>query len=173
MTTASDSDTTSQAAGPMSWVLASLLAFIAIMPLMTLGLAVPPQLIVPVAVLAGALLAALAATWVRNIFTAGTSSRVLVVVGTTAALSVLVAAIVFLGIMLVPVPILVHLPIAALFLGGIATWAAWRFRSAGRHLVRDLLLSLGLLAAGAAVIMSALYGGCMIITCSAYSGPIE
>lgn len=173
MTTASEADTTSPAAGPLSWVLASLVAFIGILPLLPLGLVVPPQLNVPVAVLAGALLAALAASWVRNVFSPGTSSRVLVVVGTTAALSLVVAAGLFLATMVIPVPIIVHVPIVALILGGIATWAAWRFRSPGRRLARDVLFSLALLVAGALVIMLALYGGCRIVTCSAYSGPVE
>lgn len=172
MTTASEADSTSPATGPMSWVLASLLAFSAILPLMTLALAVPPQLIVPVAVLAGALPAGLAASWVRNVLGAGVRSRVLAVVATTAALSLVVALGLFLAIMLVPVPILVHLPVAALILGGIATWAAWRFRRPGRQVVRDVLLSLALLLAGALVIMLVLRGGCMIVTCSAYSGPV-
>lgn len=167
------SDTTSPAAGPLSWVLASIVAFIVILPLLVLGLAVPPQLIVPVTAVAAGLVASLVTCWVRNVFTPGSSTRLLAAVGATTVGALVVAVGMFLGMVFLPGPLILQIPPAALALGGIAAWAAWRFRSLGRHFVRDALLSLGLLAAGAVVITGALYGGCMIIACSAYSGPVE
>ncbi|WP_152365635.1 hypothetical protein [Microlunatus speluncae] len=167
-----DSDTASPIAGPLSWVLASIAAIVGIAPLLALGLVIPPQLIVPVAALAGGLLAGLVSSWIRNAFTSDSSSRLLTVVGVTAAAALVVAVGMFLCLMFLPVPIIVYLLIAALILGGVAAWAAWRFRSPNRNLGRDALVSLGLLVAGALVIMAVLFGFCgTLLTCSAYSGP--
>ncbi len=168
-----DSATASPIAGPLSWVLSSLAAFAMILPLMAWGgLVVPPQLIAPVASLTGGLLAGLVTSWVRNAFMSDASSRILVVVGTTAAAALVVAVIMFLASMFLPMPIIFHLPIAAMILGAFASWAAWRFRSPGRRLARDALISLVLLVGGAALIMLTLFGFCAtLLTCSAYSGP--
>lgn len=172
MIAAMEADTASPVAGPLSWVLASIAAFVGIAPLLALGLAVPPQLIVPVAALAGGLLAGLVTSWIRNAFTSDSSSRLLAVTGATAAAALVVAVGMFL-LMFLPVPIILYLPIAALILGGVAAWAAWRFRSPDRNLGRDALISIGLLVAGAVVIIAALYGFCAtLLTCSAYSGPL-
>jgi hypothetical protein len=167
-----DADTAGPVAGPLSWLLASIAAIVGIAPLLVLGLAVPPQLIVPVAVLAGGLLAGLVTSWIRNAFTPYSSSRLLAVTGATAAAALVVAVGMFLCLMFLPVPIIIYLPIAALILGGVAAWAASRFRSPNRNLGRDALISLGLLVAGAVVIIAALYGFCAtLLTCRAYSGP--
>lgn len=160
---------TGRLAGPLSWVLATLAAFLGIVPVFIGGvLVVPPYLIVPAAVLSGGILAGLVAGWVRTAVASDSSSRLLAVVGTTAAAAlVLVAPVMALGIMFgPPVPIIVYPPAAALVLGGVATWAAGRFRNPDRHLARDAVISLGLAAAGAAVVAVALFGFCAtLVTC--------
>ncbi len=173
MATAADS-VTGRMAGPLSWVLASLASFCGIVPVLAGGLAVPPQLIVPVAVLAGGILAGLVAGWVRTAFDADSSSRLLPVVGTTAAAALVLSAGLVLAIMVgLPVPILVYPAVAALILGGVANGTAGRLRSPGPRLVRDVLSSLALLAAGAVLLAAALLLFCTtLLTCSAYSGPI-
>lgn len=165
-----DGEPVSGAAGPLTWILASLAALLGLAPVLAYGgLVVHPYLIVPVSALSGGVLAGLAASWLRTASASWSSSRLLPVVGTTVAVAlVVVPPLMIIGLMVMPVPVVLHVIPAVLILGGVAGWAAWRFRRPERRLVRDGLVSLGLLAAGVIVGGGALVGFCStLLTCSA------
>lgn len=165
----------SGAAGPLTWILASLAALTGLLPVLAYGgLVVHPYLIVPVSSLSGGVLAGLAAAWLRTATTSWSSSRLLPVVGTTVAVALVVVAPLMIIAITVgpPMPLLLQVIPAVLILGAVAGWAAWRFRRPERRLARDALGSLGLLAAGLVLGAGALVGFCStLLTCSAWTPP--
>lgn len=170
-----DGEPVSGAVGPLTWILASLAALLGLAPVLLFGgLVVPPNLIVPVSALSGAVLAGLTAAWLRTAAASWSSSHLPAVVGTTVAVAlVMVAPLMIISITVgPPVPILLQIIPAVLILGAVAGWAAWRFRRPDRRLARDTLASLGLLAAGVVVGAGALVGFCSaLLTCSAWTPP--
>ena len=170
-----DGEPVSGAVGPSTWLLASLAALIGLLPVLGIGgLVVPGYLVVPVSALSGGLLAGLTAAWLRTASASWSSSRMLSVVGTTVAAALFLVAPLMLLTMMVapPIPILLHAVAAVLIIGGVAGWAAWRFRRPDRRLARDALASFGLVAAGVAAGAGALVGFCStLLTCSAWTPP--
>ncbi len=138
-----------------TWVFAVVGALIGIMPLVPLGLAVHPLVLLPALVLSGGVLAGIAAGWARNgLLSDGSRSRLVLVVAAAAGSGLIVAALEVLITLILgsSVSTMVYVLVGAMGIGVGATWAAERWRRPVRRDTRDLVLSLGLVLGAAVVI---------------------
>ncbi len=127
---------------------------IGVMLVLPFGLVVAEFVIWPLALVIGALFAAIAAGWAGNLLAPG-RSRFLPIAGvsevTAAVVAVLLAAIFVLILPLFPQNGFIFgspsflLGLGVIFIAMGASWAAWHFRSTERDPARDAAITLGLM----------------------------
>lgn len=133
------------------WVLALVACVFGTVPAATMGLTVPGQVSLPLAMGLGALVATLVAGWAGNLLFArdGSHTRLLAVLGMTEAAAMVVACIVLLVFLLGgPFALLGLLFVGAGVIALSATVATRRLRRPADGLLLDLGISVGLLILG-------------------------
>ncbi len=150
---------------PVVFILTLAVSAVAAVPVFSLGLIVHEAVSNILTILVTGLLAALAASWLTNLFRIGSAwSRLLSIVA-ICEIAAAVLAIVYMGITLSPAaPVLRSLfPVNMLllvtwgaFLSAVACLAAWRLRRPAQNLKRDAVISLVLLGLTVAVIVAAI-----------------
>lgn len=154
----------------VTWLVALLACFLVLVPVASLGLAVPEEIIIPLSMMLGALSAAVAASWAANLWVGDESrSRILAVVGWTEVAAALLTAI-FMPLVLFAMldfGLIVILRAFAVIVAGCATVAALRLRAAGGGIRRDAAISLIVVALGVAVLLVSLLVTCATTGCMA------
>lgn len=148
------------------WVAALVACVCGLFPVSALGLSVPGSAVVPLAMCSGALLAALAATWVGSplLVEKGSRSRLLPVVGVTEVAAVVLAGI-LLAVVQLRIPLIAPLLASGVIIAVTATFAARRLRTSHVHVKRDVGVSLTLVAVGVLVVA----GGVPVLCATALS----
>ncbi|MGI8866524.1 MAG: hypothetical protein ACR2G1_07320 [Rubrobacteraceae bacterium] len=152
------------------WLAASLVCLATLVVVASLGLAVPVEIVLPLALMFGAMMSALAASWSANAWIYdGSRSRLLVIVGWTEAaavpLTIAFTAMAFFG---APNVGLIFILLSfTVTVSLCATVAALRLRSAVGNLQRDATISLMLFAAGIVTILLVLAPTCSLTGCVA------
>ncbi|MFN2557013.1 MAG: hypothetical protein ABR592_09100 [Nitriliruptorales bacterium] len=133
------------------------------LPVFVLGLVFPELLVGPLALAFGALVCALGAGWMGNLFSPDRSrTSLLHVVAVTEVAAVLVAPVTFL-VLATPLGPLVFargifvLVLPMFIVAAVATVATWRFRGAGPEPGKALALTVALVVLGAVALVAILY----------------
>ena len=133
--------------------------------LLPLGLVVPPFILFPLLLGIIALLSSLGASWVSAVLVSNRDyGRLLPIVGITEVAATATALAVVLWVWLIgQLPITILFGVATLIIVSIANMATWRCRSTERLLVKDVLVTagmivLGILVCAGAYLLSALFG---------------
>lgn len=148
----------------VTWLVALLACLVTVVPTASLGLAVPLEIIIPLAMMFGALSSAIAASWAANFRVEDESrSRLLAVVGWTEVVAALLAG-VFVSLILLGVFDFGLIYVLVAFTGiaaCCATVASLRLRTTSGTVRRDATVSLGLVVVGTLVLF-----GVLLVTCS-------
>ena len=145
--------------------------FIAALPIAALGLVVPESVSWPLALITGALFSGLCAGWAAILLAPDrTRGALLSIVGVSTAAGAIVAlaglALSLRGMREI-FPNLFAVLLASLAVIAIgASVAAWHFQRTGGGLAKDLLTTLGLLAAAAGVTEGTVVTTCSLVSCT-------
>ena len=152
------------------WIIVLVTCILGLVSTSVLGLSVPGQVVLPLAMGLEALFTSIAASWAGNFRLAddGSRSRLLSVVGVAEAAAAVVSGVLLLLFVLDPPPLaalrLSLLPILLVSAGVIAlsaTVAVRRLRTPQGNLVRDIGISLGLVVPGPVAVF-----GTVMLLCS-------
>lgn len=141
------------------------------LPVATLGLVVPGYITVPLALIAGALVAGIGAGWVANLLAPDRTRSMLLPIAGASVVTGAAVAVAGMGLSVGGAWLVFPNRFSMLFLSmaviAISTsFAAWHFRRLDGRLMRDLLTTLGLLGALVVVTLGTVFTTCSLVSCT-------